>query len=174
MKVYEKITDLIGGTPLLKLTNYQKEKELGADILAKLEYFNPAGSVKDRIAYAMITDAEEKGLLKPGAVIIEPTSGNTGIGLAAVAALMYMAQYPKIYTTMGALLGLKAFVAAVLGGIGILPGAMLGGIVIGLVESFSTTYISSSMADTFVFLILIVVLVIKPAGILGKNVGEKV
>ena len=86
MKVYEKITDLIGGTPLLKLTNYQKEKELGADILAKLEYLNPAGSVKDRIAYAMITDAEEKGLLKPGAVIIEPTSGNTGIGLAAVAA----------------------------------------------------------------------------------------
>ena len=83
MKVYEKITDLIGGTPLLKLTNYQKEKELGADILAKLEYLNPAGSVKDRIAYAMITDAEEKGLLKPGAVIIEPTSGNTGIGLAA-------------------------------------------------------------------------------------------
>ena len=86
MKVYEKITDLIGGTPLLKLTNYQTEKELGADILVKLEYFNPAGSVKDRIAYAMITDAEEKGLLKPGAVIIEPTSGNTGIGLAAVAA----------------------------------------------------------------------------------------
>lgn len=96
MKVYEKITDLIGGTPLLKLTNYQKEKELGADILAKLEYFNPAGSVKDRIAYAMITDAEEKGLLKPGAVIIEPTSGNTGIGLAAVAA----AKGYKIILTM--------------------------------------------------------------------------
>ena len=97
-----------------------------------------------------------------------------GSGLAAVAALMYMAQYPKIYTTMGSLLGLKAFVSAVLGGIGIIPGAMLGGIVICLVESFTTSYISSSMADAFVFLILIVVLVAKPAGILGKNVGEKV
>lgn len=97
-----------------------------------------------------------------------------GSGLAAIAALMYMAQYPKIYTTMGSLLGLKAFVSAVLGGIGIIPGAMLGGIVIGLVESFTTSYISSSMADAFVFLILIVVLVLKPAGILGKNVGEKV
>jgi branched-chain amino acid transport system permease protein len=97
-----------------------------------------------------------------------------GSGLSAVAALMYMAQYPKIYTTMGSLLGLKAFVAAVLGGIGILPGAMIGGVVIGLVESFTTTYVSSSLADTFVFLILIVVLIIKPAGLLGKNVGEKV
>ena len=97
-----------------------------------------------------------------------------GSGLAAVAALMYMAQYPKIYTTMGSLLGLKAFVSAVLGGIGIIPGAVLGGVVIGLVESFTTSYVSSSMADAFVFLILIVVLVIKPAGILGKNVGEKV
>ena len=97
-----------------------------------------------------------------------------GSGLAAVAALMYMAQYPKIYTTMGSLLGLKAFVSAVLGGIGIIPGAVLGGIVIGLVESFTTSYVSSGMADAFVFLILIVVLVLKPAGILGKNVGEKV
>ena len=97
-----------------------------------------------------------------------------GSGLAAVAALMYMAQYPRIYTSMGSLLGLKAFVSAVLGGIGIIPGAVLGGIVIGLVESFTTSYISSSMADTFVFLILIIVLVLKPAGIMGKNVGEKV
>ena len=97
-----------------------------------------------------------------------------GSGLAAVAALMYMAQYPKIYTTMGSLLGLKAFVSAVLGGIGIIPGAVLGGVVLGLVESFTTSYVSSSMADAFVFLILIVVLVLKPAGILGKNVGEKV
>ena len=86
MKVYEKITDLIGGTPLLELVNYEKEKGLSAKIVAKLEYFNPAGSVKDRIARAMIDDAEQKGVLKPGAVIIEPTSGNTGIGLAAVAA----------------------------------------------------------------------------------------
>lgn len=86
MKVYEKITDLIGGTPLLELKNYESQKELSATILAKLEYFNPAGSVKDRIAKAMIDDAEARGELKPGSVIIEPTSGNTGIGLAAVAA----------------------------------------------------------------------------------------
>lgn len=86
MRVYRKITDLIGGTPLLELTNYEKANEMNAKIYAKLEYFNPAGSVKDRIAKAMLDDAEEKGLLKPGAVIIEPTSGNTGIGLASVAA----------------------------------------------------------------------------------------
>ena len=86
MRVYRKITDRIGGTPLLELTNYEKANELNAKIYAKLEYFNPAGSVKDRIAKAMLDDAEEKGLLKPGAVIIEPTSGNTGIGLASVAA----------------------------------------------------------------------------------------
>ena len=86
MKTYKKITDLIGGTPLLELTNYEKANDISATILAKLEYFNPAGSVKDRIARAMLDEAEEKGLLKLGAVIIEPTSGNTGIGLAAVAA----------------------------------------------------------------------------------------
>ena len=86
MRVYRKITDLIVGTPRLELTNYEKANELNAKIYAKLEYFNPAGSVKDRIAKAMLDDAEEKGLLKPGAVIIEPTSGNTGIGLASVAA----------------------------------------------------------------------------------------
>lgn len=97
-----------------------------------------------------------------------------GAGLSAIAALMYLAQYPKVYTTMGMMLGLKAFIAAVLGGIGIIPGAMFGGLVIGLVESFTISYVSSSMSDTFVFLILIIVLIIKPAGILGKNVGEKV
>ena len=86
MKTYESITDLIGGTPLLKLANYIKDNDLGADVYGKLEYFNPAGSVKDRIARAMIDDAEAKGALKPDSVIIEPTSGNTGIGLAAVAA----------------------------------------------------------------------------------------
>ena len=96
MKAYEKITELIGGTPLLKLTNFIKENELGADIYAKLEYFNPAGSVKDRIAKAMIDDAEARGVLKPDSVIIEPTSGNTGIGLSAVAA----ARGYKIILTM--------------------------------------------------------------------------
>ena len=86
MKTFEKITDLIGSTPLLELKNYEKENNTVATILAKLEYFNPAGSVKDRIAKAMIDDAEERGILNPESVIIEPTSGNTGIGLAAVAA----------------------------------------------------------------------------------------
>ena len=85
-KIYKSLTELIGKTPLLELSNYEKENALGAAVLAKLEYFNPAGSVKDRIAQAMIDDAEEKGLLKKGSVIIEPTSGNTGIGLASVAA----------------------------------------------------------------------------------------
>ena len=86
MKIYKNITELVGRTPLVELTNYEKTHELGAVILAKLEYFNPAGSVKDRIALAMLKDAEKKGLLHPGSVIIEPTSGNTGIGLAAAAA----------------------------------------------------------------------------------------
>ena len=86
MGIYRRITDLIGGTPLLELVNYERKNKLEATLLAKLEYFNPAGSIKDRIARAMLDDAEEKGLLKPGAVIIEPTSGNTGIGLAAVGA----------------------------------------------------------------------------------------
>lgn len=86
MKTFHSITELIGNTPLVELSNLEKQENLEATLLAKLEYFNPAGSVKDRIAYAMITDAEIKGLLKPNSVIIEPTSGNTGIGLAAVAA----------------------------------------------------------------------------------------
>lgn len=86
MKTYKTITDLIGKTPLLELSNYEKANNLSATILAKLEYFNPAGSVKDRIARAMIDDAETKGLLKTDSIIIEPTSGNTGIGLASVAA----------------------------------------------------------------------------------------
>ncbi len=86
MKVYKSITDLIGKTPLLELVKTEKANNLDAKIIAKLEYFNPAGSVKDRVAKIMIEDAEEKGILKPNSVIIEPTSGNTGIGLASVAA----------------------------------------------------------------------------------------
>lgn len=86
MKKAESVTELIGNTPLLRLNRYREAKGLVADILAKLEWFNPAGSLKDRVAWYMIKEAEAKGLLKPDSVIIEPTSGNTGIGLAAVAA----------------------------------------------------------------------------------------
>ncbi|MCL2227284.1 MAG: cysteine synthase A [Oscillospiraceae bacterium] len=86
MNINRKLTDLIGGTPLLELSNIKDNYQLKSSLIAKLEYFNPAGSVKDRIAKAMIEDAEAKGALKPGSVIIEPTSGNTGIGLAAMAA----------------------------------------------------------------------------------------
>ncbi|MBQ3463695.1 MAG: cysteine synthase A, partial [Clostridia bacterium] len=85
-KIYQTADQLIGKTPLLELTHIEKELGLQAKLVAKLEYFNPAGSVKDRIAKAMIEDAENKGILKPGSVLIEPTSGNTGIGLASVAA----------------------------------------------------------------------------------------
>ena len=84
-KIYRSLTDLIGNTPLLELTNYNRKFTPQATIIAKLEYFNPAGSAKDRIAMAMIDDAEARGLLQKDSVIIEPTSGNTGIGLASVA-----------------------------------------------------------------------------------------
>ena len=84
--IYKGTLGLIGNTPLVEVANVEKDQNLNAKILVKLEYFNPAGSVKDRIAKAMIEDAEEKGLLKEGSVIIEPTSGNTGIGLASIAA----------------------------------------------------------------------------------------
>lgn len=85
-KIYKSLTELIGGTPLLELTQFEKDNQLEATMLAKLEYFNPAGSVKDRVAKSILDDAEQSGKLKPGGTIIEPTSGNTGIGLAAVAA----------------------------------------------------------------------------------------
>ena len=85
-KIYSSVDELIGRTPLLELKNIEREFSLSARILAKLEYFNPAGSVKDRVAKAMLDDAEASGKLKPDSVVIEPTSGNTGIGLASVAA----------------------------------------------------------------------------------------
>ena len=95
-KIYQSLTELIGGTPLLELTQFEKDYQLEATMLAKLEYFNPAGSVKDRVAKSILDDAEQSGKLKPGGTIIEPTSGNTGIGLAAVAA----ARGYKLFITM--------------------------------------------------------------------------
>ena len=95
-KIYKSLTDLIGNTPLLELSNYEKENNLEAKILVKLEYFNPAGSVKDRIAKKILDDAEAKGLINKDTTIIEPTSGNTGIGLSSVAA----ARGYKIIITM--------------------------------------------------------------------------
>ena len=86
MKIYNRLTDLVGNTPLLELARYAQARNIPARLIGKLEYLNPAGSVKDRVAKAMVEDAEQRGLLKPGNVIIEPTSGNTGIGLASVAA----------------------------------------------------------------------------------------
>ena len=95
MRIYEDITDLIGSTPLVRLKRYEAAHAIGAQLLAKVEFFNPAGSAKDRVAKSMIEAAEASGLLTEGAVIIEPTSGNTGIGLAAVAAVR---RYRVIFT----------------------------------------------------------------------------
>lgn len=132
---------------------------------------------KTRMGKAMRAVSED-----PGAAMLMGINSNVtismtfaiGSGLAAVAAVMYCSAYPLANPYMGSMLGLKAFIAAVLGGIGIIPGAMLGGFVIGLVESLTKAYISSHWADAVVFGILIVVLLVKPTGILGKNIGEKV
>ena len=86
-QIYQSLTQLVGNTPLLEVSNIEKELGLKARVVVKLEYFNPGGSVKDRVALAMINDAEERGVLQPGGIIIEPTSGNTGIGLAWVASV---------------------------------------------------------------------------------------
>jgi branched-chain amino acid transport system permease protein len=142
-------------------------------VMAALQFFVQ----KTKLGRAMRAVSENKEASTLVGVNVNRTIVITfaiGSGLSAVAALMYCAQYHTVTTTMGAMLGLKAFVAAVLGGIGLIPGAMLGGIVVGLIEALVTAYISSSLANAIVFLILIVVLLVKPAGILGKNVGEKV
>ena len=86
-KIAKKLTDLVGNTPLMELSGYSRKHDLKQNLIAKLEAFNPAGSVKDRVALSMIEDAEARGMLKPGATIIEPTSGNTGVGLAMVATI---------------------------------------------------------------------------------------
>ena len=132
---------------------------------------------KTKIGCAMRAVSEDKQAAIIAGINVNKTIVTTfaiGAGLAAIASLMYCAKYSSVETTMGSTLGLMAFVSAVLGGIGIIPGAMLGGMVIGLVKSFTTQYISSALADAFVFLILILILIMKPSGILGKNVGEKV
>ena len=132
---------------------------------------------KSKMGKAMRACSEDKAAAQLMGINVNRTIVTTfaiGSGLAAIAALMYCAQYHTVTTTMGSMLGLKAFVAAVMGGIGLIPGAMLGGIVVGIIEALVTAYISSSLANAVVFLILIVMLLVKPAGILGKNVGEKV
>lgn len=97
-----------------------------------------------------------------------------GSALAAIASVLYVSAYPQVQPLMGAMLGIKAFIAAVLGGIGILPGAVIGGFILGIIESLTRAYLSSQLADAFVFGILIVVLLVKPTGLLGKNIKEKV
>ncbi|MGI5965480.1 MULTISPECIES: branched-chain amino acid ABC transporter permease [Anaerotruncus] len=132
---------------------------------------------KTRMGKAMRAVSEDAGAAMLMGVNSNTTISMTfaiGSGLAAVASVMYCSAYPLANPYMGSMLGLKAFIAAVLGGIGIIPGAMLGGFVIGLVESLTKAYISSHLADAVVFGILIIVLLVKPTGILGKNVGEKV
>ncbi|MHB8963511.1 MAG: branched-chain amino acid ABC transporter permease [Saccharofermentanales bacterium] len=132
---------------------------------------------KTRMGKAMRAVSEDNQAAQLMGININTTISFTfalGSGLAAVASILYCSSYSQISPTMGSMLGLKAFVAAVLGGIGSIPGAVLGGFVIGIIESFTKAYISSTLADAIVFFILIVVLLIKPAGILGKNTNEKV
>lgn len=130
-----------------------------------------------KIGKAMRAVSEDEGASRLMGINVNRTISITfaiGSGLAAVGSVFYSNAYPLIEPTLGSMLGLKAFVAAVLGGIGIIPGAMLGGIVMGLAESMTKAYISSQLADAVVFGILIVVLLVKPSGILGKNIREKV
>lgn len=123
---------------------------------------------------AVPQDKEAATLMGINVNKIITTTFAIGSGLAAVAALMYCSTYPRCTTDMGSMMGIKAFIAAVLGGIGIIPGAMLGGIIVGLVEIFVKVYLSASWYEAITYSILIIVLLVKPSGILGKNVGEKV
>lgn len=132
---------------------------------------------KTKHGKAMIATSQDYGAAKLVGINVDKTIQLTfaiGSGLAAVGSVFYVSAYPQIQPLMGSMLGIKAFIAAVLGGIGILPGAMLGGFILGIVESLTRAYISSRLADAFVFLILIIVLLVKPTGILGKNIKEKV
>ena len=138
-----------------------------------LQYFMK----KTKYGKAMLATSEDYGAARLVGINVDHTIQLTfaiGSGLAAVAAVLYVASYPQVQPLMGSMPGIKAFIAAVLGGIGILPGAVLGGFVLGIVESLTRAYLSSQLADAFVFAILIIVLLVKPTGILGKNVREKV
>ena len=130
-----------------------------------------------KMGKAMRAVSEDDGAAKLVGINVNRTIQFTfalGSGLAAVASILYTSSYPQVVPTMGSMLGLKAFVAAVLGGIGIIPGAMIGGIIMGIVESFTKAYISSQLADAVVFGVLIIVLLVKPSGIMGKYIREKV
>ena len=138
-----------------------------------LQYFMK----KTKYGKAMLATSEDYGAAKLVGINVDHTIQLTfaiGSGLAAVAAVLYVAAYPQVQPLMGSMPGIKAFIAAVLGGIGILPGAVLGGFILGIVESLTRAYISSQLADAIVFSILIIVLLVKPTGILGKNMREKV
>lgn len=138
-----------------------------------LEYFMK----KTKYGKAMIATSEDYGAAMLVGINVNKTIQLTfaiGSGLAAIASILYVSAYPQVQPLMGAMLGIKAFVAAILGGIGLLPGAVLGGFILGIVESLTRAYLSSQLADAFVFAILIIVLLVKPTGILGKNLKEKV
>ncbi len=130
-----------------------------------------------KIGKAMRAASEDIGAARLVGINVNATIQTTfaiGSGLAAVASVLYVSSYPQVQPLMGSMLGLKAFVAAVLGGIGIIPGAMLGGLIMGIIESMTKAYISTQLADAVVFGVLILVLLLKPSGILGKHVREKV
>lgn len=138
-----------------------------------LQYFMK----KTKYGKAMLATSEDYGAAMLVGINVNSTIQLTfaiGSGLAAIASVLYVSAYPQVQPLMGSLLGIKAFIAAVLGGIGILPGAVIGGFILGVIESLTRAYLSSQLADAFVFAILIIVLLVKPTGILGKNLREKV